>query len=62
MKLTLITLVDDGNKHVAFPDASAYRRYIFSLPRKLACDIEEWPWTQKLQKDGPRRIVVVRYT
>lgn len=52
-------LVHDGNKNaLIFPDAMAFRRYLFSLPRKLACDMEEWAWTQKVQKDGPYRIVV----
>ncbi len=54
-------LVHNGDRDtLVFPDAMSFRRYIFSFSRKLACDIEEWPWTQKLQKYGPRRIVVVR--
>lgn len=52
-------LVDDGNKHaVIFPNATSFRKYTFSLPRKLACDIVEWPWTQILHKGGPLKIVV----
>jgi len=53
-------LVDDGNKHaVIFPNATSFRKYTFSLPRKLACDIVEWPWTQILHKGGPLKTPVL---
>jgi hypothetical protein len=52
-------LVHDGPKsNVMFPDANAFRRLVVSLPRKTACDITEWAWTQKLSEDGNMRIFV----
>ena len=41
-----------------FPNADSFRRLIMSLPRKTACDITEWAWTQRLSKDGEMRIFV----
>lgn len=29
-----------------FPDAMSWRRFVFSLPRKKACDMIDWTWTQ----------------
>lgn len=43
---------------VIFPDGEKWRRYIFSLPRKLGCSIADWNWTQQLQHDGPLRMIV----
>ncbi len=41
-------LVHDGSKSdVIFPDAITWRRYVFSLPRRMACDAIDWTWTQK---------------
>ena len=53
-------LVHDGPRsNVMFPDAAAFRRLVVSLPRKTACDITEWAWTQTLEKtDGKLRIFV----
>jgi len=33
----------------------AWRRYMFSLPRPLACQIASWNWTQKTEEDGDLR-------
>ncbi|KAL3788060.1 hypothetical protein ACHAW5_003220 [Stephanodiscus triporus] len=52
-------LVHDGPRSsVKFPDAAAFRRLVVSLPRKTACDITEWAWTQKLSPDGKMNILV----
>lgn len=41
-------VVHDGERSdVVFPDGAAWRRYIFSLPRDLACDTTSWNWTQE---------------
>ena len=46
-------LVHNGNHSaMKFADAMAWRRFVFSLPKKMACDIVEWSWTQKLSDDG----------
>jgi hypothetical protein len=54
-------LVHDGPRsNVMFPDAASFRLLVVSLPRKTACDITEWAWTQSLEKvdDGKLRIFV----
>ena len=52
-------VVHDGtDSDVVFPDAVAYRRFVFALPRKAACDITEWTWTQRLEQDGPMMIML----
>ena len=52
-------VVHDGTHlDVAFPDAKAYRRFVFALPRRTACDITEWTWTQRLEQDGPMKIML----
>jgi len=52
-------VVHDGtNSDVAFPDAMAYRRFVFSLPRRATCDITEWTWTQRLEQNGPMKIML----
>ena len=50
---------DDGS-HVGtiFPDGMSYRRFIFSLPKDMACDATMWTWTQQFEKGGPFRIVM----
>jgi len=46
-------LVHDGTRSdVIFPDASAWRRYVFSLPRDMACDSTDWHWMQRLEEGG----------
>ena len=42
---------------VVFPDAMAYRRFVFALPQRAACDMIDWTWTQRLEKDGPMKIM-----
>ncbi|KAL9186319.1 hypothetical protein ACHAXT_005557 [Thalassiosira profunda] len=47
-------LVHDGTRSdVIFPDAIAWRRFVFSLPREFACDSTDWHWMQRLEEDGP---------
>lgn len=44
-------LVHDGsNSDVVFPDGNSFRRFLFSLPRTMACDVMEWAWTQQFQE------------
>jgi len=46
-------LVHDGNdSDVQFPSADAWRKYIFSMPRKKACDMIDWTWTQQTEEGG----------
>lgn len=47
--------VHHGESHVMFPDGMSWRRFIFSLPRKKACDMIDWTWTQNTS-DGKLRI------
>eukprot|EP00985_Skeletonema_marinoi_P026604 scaffold20720_cov196-Skeletonema_marinoi.AAC.1 len=51
-------VLDGTNSDVAFPDAMAYRRFVFALPQRTACDITEWTWTQRLEQDGPMKIML----
>ena len=52
-------VVHDGtDSDVVFPDAMAYRRFVLALPRKAACDITEWTWTQRLEQNGPMMIML----
>jgi hypothetical protein len=51
-------IVHDGTKSdVVFPDATSFRRFMFALPREMACDASEWIFTQRFEQDGPMRIV-----
>eukprot|EP00584_Thalassiosira_punctigera_P003877 CAMPEP_0172540112 /NCGR_PEP_ID=MMETSP1067-20121228/11183_1 /TAXON_ID=265564 ORGANISM="Thalassiosira punctigera, Strain Tpunct2005C2" /NCGR_SAMPLE_ID=MMETSP1067 /ASSEMBLY_ACC=CAM_ASM_000444 /LENGTH=330 /DNA_ID=CAMNT_0013325897 /DNA_START=16 /DNA_END=1008 /DNA_ORIENTATION=- len=46
-------IVHDGtHSDVVFPDAVAWRRFVFSLPRDLACDCTDWHWMQRLEEGG----------
>jgi hypothetical protein len=50
-------LVHDGsNSDVVFPDGNSFRRFIFALPRTMACDVMEWTWTQQFQEGGDYHI------
>ena len=50
---------DDGTYvGTIFPDEMAYRRFIFSLPKDMACDATMWTWTQRFEKDGPFHIIM----
>lgn len=52
-------LVHDGtHSDVVFPDAMAFRRYLFSLPRDMACDVGDWHWMQRLEENGKLRLVL----
>lgn len=48
---------EDTNSDIVFPDALSFRRLLFNLPKLQACDMQEWPWTMRLEEDGPLRIV-----
>lgn len=51
-------IVHDGTKSdVVFPDALSWKRLMFALPRKMACDNAEWTFTQQYEEDGPMRVV-----
>lgn len=43
---------------VEFADAAAWRRFVFSLPRTMACDVVEWTWTQRLSEGGRLRTLM----
>ncbi|KAL7529868.1 hypothetical protein ACHAXR_006105 [Thalassiosira sp. AJA248-18] len=50
-------LVHDGNQSdFTFPNAMAWRRFIFALKRKKACDVIDWTWTQQTEENGPYKI------
>ena len=52
-------LVHDGPRsNIMFPDSMSFRRLVVNLPRRTACDITEWAWTQRLEKDGEARLFV----
>ena len=36
----------------------AYRRFVFALPRRTACDITECTLTQRLEQNGPMKVVL----
>lgn len=42
---------DNSRSDIIFPDSLSFRKFVFSLPRFMACDILEWSWTQRLE-DG----------
>lgn len=52
-------LVHNGTKSdVSFPDANAWRRFRFGLPkREMGCDVTEWTWTQGQVKNGPLKLM-----
>ncbi|KAL7527481.1 hypothetical protein ACHAXR_001979 [Thalassiosira sp. AJA248-18] len=51
-------LVHDGTKDtVVFPDGKSFRRYAFSLPRRYACELIHWKWTQQLKENGPMKLM-----
>ena len=51
---------DDTKSAVMFLDAMAWRRFVFSLPRRMACDVALWSWTQEIENDdgGSRRLFI----
>ncbi|KAL7495509.1 hypothetical protein ACHAWT_005926 [Skeletonema menzelii] len=51
-------IVHDGTKSdVVFPDGLTWKRFVFALPRKMACDQVAWTFTQPFEEDGPMRVV-----
>ena len=49
-------VVHDGTlSDVVFPDATSWRRFVFSLPREMACDCTDWHWFSAFsdEKDAP---------
>ena len=50
---------DDGTYvGTIFPDGMAYRRFLFSLPKDMACDATMWTWTQQFFEGGPYNIIM----
>ena len=41
---------------VTFPDAYAFRQFVFSLPKRMACDVVDWAWSRKTSENGPETI------
>ena len=51
-------IVHDGTKSdVIFPNETSWKRFMFALPRTMACDNALWTFTQEVEEDGPIRIV-----
>jgi len=51
-------IVHNGTKSdVVFPNETSWKRFMFAMPRKMACDNAEWSFTQQFEKDGRMRIV-----
>jgi hypothetical protein len=51
-------IVHNGTKSdVVFPNATSWKRFMFALPRKMACDNAEWTFIQRYEEGGPMRIV-----
>lgn len=46
-------VVHDGTNSDTQISGEDYRRFLFSLPQKMACDSTEWSWTQQLKPKGP---------
>ena len=46
-------VVHDGSKSDVEMSGEEFRRFLFALPRKMACDASEWAFTQQREKDGP---------
>ena len=38
--------------------AYRYRRFVFALPRRTACDITDCTLTQRLEQNGPMKVVL----
>lgn len=49
-------IVHDGNKSDIEISTKDYRRFLFALPQKMACDVTEWTWTQQMKQYGPYTI------
>ena len=51
-------IVHNGTKSdVVFPNETSWKRFMFAMPRKMACDNAEWSFTQQFEEDGRMRIV-----
>jgi hypothetical protein len=51
-------IVHDGSKSgIIFQNATSWKRFMFALPRKMACDNAAWTFTQRYEEGGPMRIV-----
>lgn len=42
---------------VIFPDTYAFRRYLFSLPKKMMCDVIDWAWARQISKSGSPEVI-----
>jgi hypothetical protein len=45
-----------NDSDVIFPDPYAFRQFIFSLPKRMACDVVDWAWARKVSESGPELI------
>ncbi|KAL9188982.1 hypothetical protein ACHAXT_011472 [Thalassiosira profunda] len=53
-------VVHDGtHSDVIFPSADAWRRYVFSLPKSMACDCTDWHWMQRMDDNEGVAYVMV---
>ena len=51
-------IVHYGTKSdVVFPNETSWKRFMFAMPRKMACDQAEWSFTQQFEENGRMRIV-----
>ena len=51
-------LVHDGTKSdIVFPDSMSWRRLLFNLPRRVACDVIDWSWVQQLEVGGDYKLL-----
>jgi len=41
---------------VTFPDSYTFRQFVFSLPKRMACDVVDWAWSRKVSENGPEVI------
>jgi hypothetical protein len=47
-------IVHDGSKSgIIFQNATSWKRFMFALPRKMACDNAAWTFTQRYEEGGP---------
>jgi len=46
-----------SDSDVIFPDTYAFRRYLFSLPKKMMCDVIDWAWARQISKSGSPEVI-----
>ncbi|KAK1734293.1 hypothetical protein QTG54_015060 [Skeletonema marinoi] len=42
---------------VTFPDAYAFRQFVYSLPKRMACDVVDWAWSRKISGDNGPEVI-----